>query len=99
VPLGAFLEVKTAAWRNDRERNFDLELRMSVNYTLTVDGRETTFASEADAFSAAASQFDIHGPLLSISMKANGWQYLGPAQMRHWWSEKKAGRYYPDIPY
>jgi hypothetical protein len=71
---------------------------MSVNYTLTVDGRETNFASEADAFSAAASQFDMHGPL-NISMKANGWQYIGPAQMRHWWSEKREGRYYPDIPY
>ena len=72
---------------------------MSDQYTLTVDGRETKFASEADAFLAAAGEFDTHGPSLKISMKMNGWQYIGPAQMRHWWSEKRQGRYYPDIPY
>ena len=70
----------------------------SDTHTLTVDGREANFTSEADEFTAAAGEFETHGPSLDVRMKMNGWQYIGPSQMRHWWSEKKQGGFAPTSP-
>ncbi len=68
-------------------------------FTLTVDGRDTSFQSEGAAFAAAARAFDRHGEQSEISMKMGGRVYIGPPQMRHWWVMKREGKYYRDIPY
>jgi hypothetical protein len=68
-------------------------------YTLAVDGREVLFDLEADAFAAAATEFDARGENLEISIAMDGCIYIGPLQMRHWWKMKRDGTRYPDIPY
>jgi hypothetical protein len=68
-------------------------------YTLAVDGRELLFDREADAFAAAAQEFDARGETLEISLAMSGWIYIDPRQMRHWWKMKREGTYYRDIPY
>ncbi|MFA5958058.1 hypothetical protein [Hyphomicrobium sp.] len=67
--------------------------------TLSVDGRDTVFHLETDAFAAAAREFEVRGEQLEISVKMGGRVYVGPQQMRHWWAMKREGKYYGDIPY
>lgn len=68
-------------------------------YTLAIDGRELLFDLEADAFAAAAEEFDALGENLEISIAMGGCVYIGPLQMRHWWKMKRSGTSYRDIPY
>lgn len=69
------------------------------SYMLAIDGREFLFDLEAEAFAAAAKEFDARGENLEISIAMGGAVYIGPLQMRHWWKMKRAGTYYRDIPY
>jgi hypothetical protein len=68
-------------------------------FTLAIGGRELLFDLEADAFAAAANEFDIRGESLDISIAMGGAVYIGAPQMRHWWKMKRQGTHYPDIPY
>lgn len=68
-------------------------------FTLAIDGCELFFIREADAFAAAATEFDARGENLEISIAMGGCVYVGPLQMRHWWKMKRSGGHYRDIPY